>query len=195
MKIIPYSRERKEEWDAFVEGAKNATFLFRRDFMDYHSDRFMDCSVMVYDKARLVAMLPANWEKETRTVWSHQGLTYGGLIMSDVATTLVIMQAMEHIVEYYAKELGARTLIYKVKPYIYSLQPSEEDIYAVTRLRGRLKWCMVSTTVDTRHLLRMRTLRQRGVQKAQRYGCYIERVGESDVNALTEYWKKDCRRF
>jgi hypothetical protein len=27
-------------WDAFIQRSKNGTFLLRRAFMDYHSDRF-----------------------------------------------------------------------------------------------------------------------------------------------------------
>ena len=37
------------KWNAFVNEAKNATFLFHRDFMEYHSDRFDDFSLLVYD--------------------------------------------------------------------------------------------------------------------------------------------------
>ena len=49
MTIIPYSINRKEVWDQFVAQSKNGTFLFQRNFMDYHADRFFDCSLMIYD--------------------------------------------------------------------------------------------------------------------------------------------------
>ncbi len=49
MTIIPYSINRKETWDAFVQASKNGTFLLQRNFMDYHSDRFFDCSLLIYD--------------------------------------------------------------------------------------------------------------------------------------------------
>ena len=47
-------------WNAFVGQAKNATFLFHRDFMEYHQDRFDDYSVVVTDQDKWVAILPAN---------------------------------------------------------------------------------------------------------------------------------------
>ena len=68
-------------WNDFIEHAKNATFLFHRDFMEYHKDRFEDYSLLVFDGEKLVAVLPAN--KNGETLYSHQGLTYGGLVYSD----------------------------------------------------------------------------------------------------------------
>ncbi len=68
-------------WNVFIDKAKNATFLFNRDFMDYHKDRFDDFSLMVFENEKLLAVLPAN--KVGNEVFSHQGLTYGGLIVQN----------------------------------------------------------------------------------------------------------------
>lgn len=46
--------------------------------MDYHADRFQDASLMIYRKGQLYALLPAN--RLNNILYSHQGLTYGGLI-------------------------------------------------------------------------------------------------------------------
>ena len=70
-----------EVWNAFISVAKNATFLFHRNFMEYHKDRFEDCSLMVFDENKLVAVLPANRVEDI--VYSHQGLTYGGLVYNE----------------------------------------------------------------------------------------------------------------
>ena len=40
--IIKYTPEYRQQWDAYVAKARNATFLFYRNYMDYHSDRFKD---------------------------------------------------------------------------------------------------------------------------------------------------------
>jgi hypothetical protein len=53
--------------------------LFHRDFMEYHSDRFQDYSLLIFEEDKLIAVLPAN-RVEDRL--SHQGLTYGGLVYS-----------------------------------------------------------------------------------------------------------------
>ncbi|KIC00166.1 FemAB family protein [Flavobacterium sp. KMS] len=73
-----YQETDYEKWNDFIGQAKNATFLFHRDFMEYHKDRFEDFSLLVYDNEKLVSVLPAN--KVNDVVYSHQGLTYGGLV-------------------------------------------------------------------------------------------------------------------
>ena len=77
-----YKSEYYSIWNEFVAKAKNATFLFHRDFMEYHQDRFDDFSLLVFDeKENLISILPANRVEET--VFSHQGLTYGGFVFLD----------------------------------------------------------------------------------------------------------------
>ena len=81
---MPYTVERyapsmAAEWDDFVSRARNATFLFRRGYMDYHADRFNDFSLVARDGSqRIVALLPANAAGDC--IESHGGLTYGGWI-------------------------------------------------------------------------------------------------------------------
>ena len=67
-------------WNDFIAKAKNATFLFHRNFMEYHKDRFIDFSLLVFENKKLVAVLPAN--KVGEELHSHQGLTYGGLVIN-----------------------------------------------------------------------------------------------------------------
>ncbi|MDN3725184.1 GNAT family N-acetyltransferase [Aequorivita sp. SDUM287046] len=76
--VKKYEASAMGEWDQFIDSAKNATFLFKRNFMDYHSHRFSDFSLMIYKKDSLFAVLPAN--HCDNILYSHQGLTYGGLI-------------------------------------------------------------------------------------------------------------------
>ena len=44
--IRKYTADKKEAWNKFVNKAKNSTFLFDRNYMDYHSDRFNDNTLM-----------------------------------------------------------------------------------------------------------------------------------------------------
>ena len=76
-----YEKNDYQAWNAFISSAKNATFLFHRDFMEYHSDRFQDYSMMVFEEGKLVSVIPAN--KVENTVFSHQGLTYGGFVFGE----------------------------------------------------------------------------------------------------------------
>ena len=106
MTILPYSINKREAWNAFVEESKQGTFLLDRNFMDYHADRFFDCSLLVYsdevDEAdnnndSLMALFPANWNAEEKTVYSHQGLTYGGLITRTKITQTEVLQISETV--------------------------------------------------------------------------------------------------
>ena len=84
LEIKRYTREKAEEWNRFVAASKNGTFLFDRHYMDYHADRFTDHSLMVYRRGKLYALLPAN--AADGVLYSHQGLTYGGLLMNEKTT-------------------------------------------------------------------------------------------------------------
>ena len=65
-------------WNDFISQATNATFLFDRNFMEYHADRFQDFSLLVFEEDILQAVVPANYIDNQ--IFSHQGLTYGGFV-------------------------------------------------------------------------------------------------------------------
>ena len=197
MTILPYSINKREAWNRFVQESKQGTFLIDRNFMDYHADRFFDCSLLVYgdDVAEsdvtddsLIALFPANWREEEKTVYSHQGLTYGGLITKSSITQTEVMQIMQKILMYYEGYLGAKAMVYKPIPYIYSRVPAQEDLYALFRAGGQLENRSVATVVSTAHPLNMRTLRIRQAKKALEHGFYIERIKDADSQSLAEYW-------
>lgn len=123
MTILPYSVNKREVWNRFVEESKQGTFLLDRNFMDYHADRFFDCSLLVYNDDNndaelsddsLIALFPANWVEKEKTVYSHQGLTYGGLITKASITQSEVLKIMQKILMYYADYLGASTLMYRL---------------------------------------------------------------------------------
>lgn len=203
MTIIPYSINRKDVWDAFVMQSKNGTFLMQRNFMDYHADRFFDCSLLIYDGISpdeefkenslslkdLVAVFPANWDEKSRCVYSHQGLTYGGLIVVPEMTQQEMLNIMQAVMQYYLDYMQAVKLVYKPIPYIYCAYPSGEDLYALFRAGARLSRRLVSTVLCTRNMMKMRTLRVRQSKKALDYGFYIDRMQDGDAATLQEYWE------
>ena len=111
--IKRYSEADKEVWNAHVEQARNATFLLNRSYMDYHSDRFHDHSLMIFRNGKLYALLPANEAGDT--FFSHQGLTYAGLLTTEHASAEDICQVFIAI-NTYLKQAGFRKCIYKPIP-------------------------------------------------------------------------------
>ena len=69
--IKRYTPDLATEWNQFVATSKNGTFLFDRNYMDYHADRFTDFSLMIYRRGKLYALLPGNVDGDT--FYSHQG--------------------------------------------------------------------------------------------------------------------------
>ena len=83
--IVRYTPAHHDVWNHYVEKSRNATFLFYREYMDYHSDRFFDHSLLFYIGNHLHSVLPAH---EVGDIFcSHRGLTYGGLLMDEDVTT------------------------------------------------------------------------------------------------------------
>ncbi|WP_289665853.1 GNAT family N-acetyltransferase [Flavobacterium panacagri] len=106
-------------WNNFVAQAKNATFLFHRDFMEYHKDRFEDFSLLIFEEDKLRAVLPAN--KKENTVFSHQGLTYGGLIYTAKLKVEKVESILDEIL-LFLKENHIKTFYYKPIPNFYLLE-------------------------------------------------------------------------
>lgn len=188
MRIEQYTPQLAETWNRFVRTSKNGTFLFERTFMDYHADRYIDCSLIVYEDEDVVALFPANWNEDEKTVYSHQGLTYGGLVLSTTATQKQVLGIMQNILLWYKDYLQAQHLVYKPIPYIYSTCAAEEDLYALFRAGAQLKTRGVSSVVDMSNPLQMRKLRLRGAKKAIDNGLYIDRMADEDWTTLREYW-------
>src|SRR5574344_473491 len=183
MQIVAYTPEWEEGWNELVRNSKNGTFLFNRNFMDYHKDRFTDCSLIFAEGDNILGVLPANWNEYERCVYSHGGLTYGGLILSLNVTAVQVMQMIDEACEWYKDNYGAKTLIYKPVPYIYHTYPSQEDLYAIFRKNAILKSRGLSSVIMLKHPIAMRTLRKRGVKKALSYSLYL-----SKSNNVEPFW-------
>ena len=168
-----YSSSKCDEWNSFVAASKNGTFLFDRRYMDYHSDRFTDHSLMFYDeKHRLVAVLPANAEGDV--LQSHHGLTYGGLVVGDAFRTSMALETMEAMNTSLQAE-GFRRVVYKPTPWIYHRQASEEDLYAIFRKCDfRIIGRDIAIVVDLSCPLPFMELRRRHAAKALREGVKVE---------------------
>lgn len=131
-----YESKYFDDWNAFISTAKNATFLFNRNFMEYHSDRFKDFSLMIYDQEKLVAVLPAN--RVGATVFSHQGLTYGGLVLPPNSKLYNVIFIFKSILSF-LNENAITTFNIKKIPSIYCDTFSDETDYLVSICKGITK--------------------------------------------------------
>ncbi len=202
-RIVDYSPELKGIWDEFVRNSRNGTFLFLRDYMDYHSDRFSDSSRLAFKGNRLSGLLPANLEDDG-TLCSHRGLTYGGWILPrrhfDGADMLSVFSASLSRF----REEGISSFVYKTVPSIYACTPSEEDQYALFRNGARLTECDLSAAVDLSYPALPNRTRLKRLRESRRLefrivetvdavrfmrlveACLLERHGVSPVHTGAE---------
>ena len=168
VEIKRYTSAKADEWNRFVAASKNGTFLFDRRFMDYHSDRFSDHSLMCYRDGRLYALLPANEKGDTLV--SHGGLTYGGLVTDSRCSAKGVLDTFTAINDY-LRAAGFRHVVYKAIPWIYHQLPAEEDLYALTAVcRARLTIRDISSTIVASRRLKFTESRRSGLRKAQKAG-------------------------
>jgi len=178
-----YTAGRKREWNAFVTAARNATFLFSRDYMDYHSDRFADHSLMVFNDGTLAAVLPANLDTNGVLI-SHEGLTFGGLVVSPAATLAEVLVYFHAILKF----LSARQipkLLFKQIPGFYNPLPDGDVAYALFLLDARLYRRDCSAAVAQADLLPFRRGHKSLIKKANHLEVHI--VQEQ---SFQPFWEK-----
>lgn len=187
IKIKRYNPEHKDEWDTFVFTSKNGTFLHKRDFMEYHSNRFQDFSILFYDENKLIALLPANIFENV--LYSHQGLTYGGLILGMKGVTITVLNIFEELIKFLRGQ-GISRLIYKVIPYIYHKQAAEEDLYALFRNDAKLIIRNISSCIYLQDRIKYSQGRKEALKKSKKNNLSVHE--SLDFSA---YWNLLCENL
>jgi len=171
-------------WNRMVDDSRNATFLFRREFMDYHADRFADGSLMAYKDGRLRALLPAAVVAESgggRVLSSHPGLSYGGWILPRRHVNASDVMDMWESWLAFCRAEGFTGIDYKPLPSIYAAMPSAEDLYALFRTpQVSVTEVNVSTTINLRAYAGFNEMKRRQLRKALESQCTVERLTSAD---------------
>jgi hypothetical protein len=175
IKVIKYERKHSEIWNDFLSDSKNGTFLFDRNYIEYHSSRFKDHSLIVMRDDKPICLFPAN-EKQ-KQINSHEGLTYGGIIIGDEVGIFDIFTVFYHILKYYY-ELGFTEINYKSIPAFFHRKSAFEDQYAIFLLDGKLVRVdtFFSTKISSKYILQDR--RGKGIKKAIKEHVKIVKTDE-----------------
>lgn len=129
MEAVIYDSSLKALWDGFVSKAVNSHFMHFRDYMEYHSDRFEDHSIIFKDeKGQIIAVLPANLSDDV--LYSHQGLTFGGVLVGQKVNAIHLVAIFECLVGY-CQENGFKKIVYKRPPDFYYDGFFQDDLYAL----------------------------------------------------------------
>ena len=169
--IIRYDASMAARWDEFARMSRNGTMLHQRGYMDYHSDRFKDCSLVALHEGKLCALLPACVEGDT--LWSHRGLTYGGwLVPLKHFDATVMVEVMDAACQWMTDN-SIKRLVYKPVPHIYHRYPCEEDLYALFRHQAKLIETNISTTIDLTCPLPLDRGNKSGANAARKAGIQV----------------------
>ena len=177
-RVIKYSYLNYTTWNDFVSKSKNATFLLHRDFMDYHKDWFEDFSLLVYKKNKLVAVLPAN--KSGHQIYSHQGLTYGGLVLPEAIKFDVVLEVFKVLLKYLSLS-GFESLILKQIPSIYNTVVSEEIEYLMFILKSELIKRDTLSVIDLNNKIKISNNRMEGFKRGKKHHLVIKEEDSFDL--------------
>lgn len=183
--IIKYESKYKHLWNEFIKTSKNGTFLFNRDYMDYHSDRFIDHSLLFLKSQKLWAIMPANITSDT--IVSHGGLTFGGIITDEKMKTPLMLEIFDLLKEYLSS-IKIRNLLYKAIPHIYHNIPAEEDLYALFLNNAKLIQRDVSSSICLNKDFSYSKGRKWCINKGHKHGLTINR--SYDFNSFMALEKK-----
>ena len=176
--IRRYSLEDYAIWNNFVSSAKNATFLFHRDFMEYHSDRFQDFSLLVFDENKLISILPAN--RVDNTLFSHQGLTYGGFVFDSKIKLGEVIEITKTVFAF-LNQNEISTLQIKLIPSIYTTFFSEEIEYVMFLVNAKLIRRDCLSVIDLKKPFTVSKTRKESIRRGEKNNLVIKEELKFDL--------------
>ena len=131
--------------------------------MEYHSDRFQDFSLLIFDeKNTLKAILPANRVEDV--LHSHQGLTYGGIVIHEKTKLSDFISIAKSILEFLNAQQFQK-INFKEIPTIYNQIPSDELQYLMFLMQGNLIRRDVLSVVDLKTNFSFSRDRKNGIKR------------------------------
>lgn len=180
--VHTYKKDHYQIWNDFIKDSKNGTFLFHRDFIEYHADRFQDFSLMIYQENKLIALFPANISKQE--VYSHQGLTYGGLILRKSIGGEKIKNILNTLVKYLSS-LHISMLYIKNQPVFYHKRPSNESSFFFSELGAACYRRDLNLAIDYNLPLNFHRTKYRHFEKNEQLGFEIQ-----EINDFSLFWNQ-----
>jgi len=165
-------------WNAFISRAKNTSFLFHRDFMEYHQDRFSDFSLLVFEGEKLVSVIPANRVEDA--LFSHQGLTYGGFVFDEKIKLGETIAVVKTVLQFLS-ENQILTFQLKLIPSIYNTYFSEEIEYALFLTEAQLIRRDCLSVIDLTKPYTISKTRIEGIRRGERNNLIIKEELKFDL--------------
>lgn len=175
IKIKHYKTNLFNDWNNFIANSKNGHFMFMRDYIEYHKDRFVDYSLLFYYKDKLIAVLPANIDKDK--LITHGGLSFAGFVYGSKVTAKKMLDIFDALKIYLSKN-NIYQILYKSVPYIYYKYPAQEDLYALFRNSAKLYRKDISSTIYLKNKIPYTNSRKGQVKKAKKKEFIIKETSD-----------------
>lgn len=167
-----YEKQHYALWNNFISEAKNATFLFHRDFMEYHKDRFEDYSLLIFnEKQELVGVIAAH--KVNNAVFSHNGLTYGGLLLKPKAKLIQALGMFKALLQF-LNEKDIETLHIKEIPSFYCSDFSDELKYLLFLTNAKITRVDSLSTINLQKPYFITKTRRESVHRGKKNNLVIK---------------------
>lgn len=189
MEATIYDSSMKIVWDEFIEKAVNSHFMHYRDYMNYHSDRFQDQSLLFRDeKSKLIAVMPANISDGV--LYSHQGLTFGGILVCQKTNAISLLKIFDSL-KSFCEANSINKIIYKRSPDFYYNDIYQDDLYALYLNGANLIRRDLNSTVALYSNYKYSKGRKWTINKAKKECFEVSELKEYDDfwNILTEVLK------
>lgn len=180
--IEAYNLKHKSQWDSFVDESKNGTFLFKRDFMEYHSSRFNDFSLLIFKRSKLIGIFPAN--RESNILYSHNGLTYGGLMVKEDIKLNEFLNIFCELLKFCHINKIIK-LVIKAIPSIYNIRFSGELDYISFLTNAVLYRKDVISVIDLKSKIKISKDRVQGFKRGIKNKLILK-----EKNNFKEFWDK-----
>ena len=150
--------------------------------MDYHQDRFKDHSLMLYKKDKLIALFPAN--QDENILYSHQGLTYGGLLIKKDIKLRDVKECLQILLDY-LKENNIQKAYIKSLQSLYSPIPIDELNYLFFILKAKLTRRDALSVINMKHRPKLSRDRIAGNKRALKNKLVVK-----EVDAFDDFWNE-----
>lgn len=140
--------------------------------MEYHKARFDDASVLIFNGDILTAVCPLN--KIGNVVYSHQGLTYGGLVFPNNISLDEQFNVFKVLLQYLEDE-NVNQLVLKVLPELYQVLPCSALTYIMYKLKAEVSKCELTAALcPSNPQLKITNNRKRGLKRGMKHSLKVK---------------------
>jgi hypothetical protein len=148
--------------------------------MDYHAEKFEDFSLLIFYNSELIALFPCNIRDGE--VYSHEGLSYGGVIVKSEIKFLKYLELFTHLLNY-LDEKSIKTLYIKQIPSIYNSNFNGELDYLSFVTGAKIYRRDIISVIDMQNESKISKDRIQGYKRGKKNKLEIK-----ETDDLDEFW-------